>query len=72
MAELHRGFLAVHEVCDAAELQALRQEHPLPEWIGKVRAAIGGGVSVRWVGAFESEANSAAWRIQDADGPWEG
>nr|BEK68813.1 hypothetical protein KPHV_60400 [Kitasatospora purpeofusca] len=44
MAELKRGFFAAHEVCDAAEKQALRWEHPLPvpEWVAAVRAALDG------------------------------
>ena len=41
MAYLSRCFLAVHQVCDEAEQQATRWEHPLPvpEWVATVRAA---------------------------------
>lgn len=44
MAYLNRCLDAVHEVCDAAEKQATRWEHPLPvpEWVGVVREAADG------------------------------
>jgi hypothetical protein len=44
MAYLSRCFFAVHQVCDEAEQQAKRWEHPLPvpEWVALVRAAASG------------------------------
>ncbi len=44
MAYLSRCFFAVHAVCDEAERQASRWEHPLPvpEWVATVRAAASG------------------------------
>ncbi|MFI6117441.1 hypothetical protein [Kitasatospora sp. NPDC051164] len=43
-AELNRRLDAVGAVCDAAEKQATRWEHPLPvpEWVAAVRAAANG------------------------------
>lgn len=44
MAELTRGYIAAHAVCDAAEKQATRWENPLPvpEWVAAIRAALDG------------------------------
>jgi hypothetical protein len=44
MAYLNRCLNAVHDVCDEAEKQATRWEHPLPvpEWVSTVREAASG------------------------------
>ncbi|MEU6233819.1 hypothetical protein [Kitasatospora sp. NPDC047058] len=76
-AELKRGWLAAHEVCDAAERQALQWEQPLPvpEWVGAVRTALdgpGGGMRVRWVEGCEAGANSAVPEVLGGGTHWEG